>query len=201
MRNILEHKGFKAQIMEAPRLTGDQIHGLPPGSPLEVYHSDEFINWPQNWIKGQGAFVVPVRPEKGLWFNFRSNDELNTAVVMTVKGCNPITGMQTSGFHMERYETKCPKHGVDFLADRFCPECNYKWPDRGYLSGTPLWWDTFVTGDGVGRQFFFTEDMARDVASYCIGRENTCPAFGFAFFRPKEIRTGSMTYTAIDYTI
>jgi hypothetical protein len=34
---LMEYKGYKAQIMEAERLTGDYVHGLPPGSPLEVF--------------------------------------------------------------------------------------------------------------------------------------------------------------------
>jgi hypothetical protein len=132
--------------------------------------------------------VVPVRPDKGLWFNWRDNSEINTAIIPTVKGCNPITGVQTSGFHLEKYETKCPKHGCDFLAERFCPECNYKWPDRNYVSMSPSWWDGFRADDGSVRQFFFSEDELRDIATHMIGKENTVPAFGFAFYSPKEPR-------------
>lgn len=183
----MEYKGYKAQIMEAERLTGDYVHELPPGRALEVYHSDEFLKWPENWMKH--SFLVPVKPNKGLWFNFRMNSEINTAVVMTVKGCNPITGMMTSGFHLERYDTKCPKHNIDFMGDRFCPECNYKWPSQGYITGNPLWFDGFFNSkDGTVRQFFFTEEEMRDIATHMIGKENTCPAFGFAFFKPKEPR-------------
>lgn len=191
MRNIgtvMEHKGFYASIMEAERLVGDQTFGLPPGNALKVYPVDLFKTCPGNWMKGPGVFVVPVRPGKGLWFNWRQNDELNTAVIPTVKGCNPITGLQTTGFHLEKYETKCPKHGCDFQVDRYCPECGYKWPDRGYVSGNPLWWDGFRAEDGSVRQFFFTEEMMRDVATHMIGSENTVPAFGFAFYSPKVRR-------------
>lgn len=187
-KTVMEHKGFYASIMEAERLIGDQTFGLPPGSALEVYPVDLFKVCPGNWMKGPGVFVVPVRPGKGLWFNWRMNDELNTAVIPTVKGCNPITGMQTTGFHLEKYENKCPKHGCDFKVDRFCPECGYKWPDRGYVSGNPLWWDGFRGEDGSVRQFFFTEEMMRDVATHMIGKENTVPAFGFAFYSPKVRR-------------
>lgn len=186
--NTMEYKGFKAQIMEAQRLTGDLTHDLPPGSALPVYHMDEFLKPPRGWMRGHGVFVVPVRPEKGLWFNWRNNSEINVAVLPTVKGCNPITGLQTSGFHLEKYENKCPKHNCDFMADRFCPECNFKWPDRNYCSMSPLWWDGFRADDGTVRQFFFTEEMMRDVATHLIGKENTMPAFGFAFYTPKEMR-------------
>ncbi len=189
VKNIMEHKGYKAQIMEAVRLEGDVVHALPPGKPLDVYSLDMFMHPPENWVKGAGSFVVPVRPGYGLWFNFRHNSEINTAVVLTLKGVNPVTGMQTSGFNLEKYETKCPKHGCDFLSDRYCPDCNYKWPDRSYLSSSPLWWDGWLNQkDGTVRQFFFTEDELRDVASSLIGKENTVPAFGFAFYSPKELR-------------
>lgn len=186
--NTMEYKGFYARIMEAPRLEGDQVHGLPPGTPLPVYYADAFINYPENWMKGPGVFVVPVRPDKGLWFDWRRNSEINTAVLPTVKGCNPITGLQTSGFHLEKYENKCPKHGCDFLAERFCPKCNFKWSDRNYCSMNPLWWDGFRSEDGTVRQFFFTEEMMRDIATHLIGEKNTVPAFGFAFYTPKERR-------------
>lgn len=187
-RTLMEHKGYKARIMEAPRLTGNGIHPLPTGTPLPVFYADEFEKWPQNWMKGPGVFLVPVRANKGLWFNWRDNDEENTAIIPTVKGCNPITGLQTTGFHLEKYDTKCPKHIIDFIGNRFCTECNYEWPDRSYVSGSPAWFDGFRNGEYV-RQFFFTEEELRDVATHLIGKENTVPAFGFAFYSPKVRRT------------
>lgn len=186
-RKTMEHKGYYAKIMEADRLIGDHTFGLPPGTPLDIYPADVFKSYPENWMKGPGVFVVPVRPNKGLWFDWRENDPYNTAIIPTIKGCNPITGMQTTGFHLEKYETKCPKHGCDFQVDRYCPECGYKWPDRSYVSMSPLWWDGWMS-EGAIRQFFFTEDMMRDIASHMIGKENTVPAFGFAFYSPKVKR-------------
>lgn len=189
MANTMKYKEFQAQIMEAPRLVGDYVHRLPPGSALEVYPMDAFLKVPENWMRGQGVFVVPVRPNRGLWFNWRMNSEANTAIIPTVKGCNPITGLQTSGFHLEKYENKCPKHNVDFMADRFCPKCNYKWMPQNYVTAPNLlWWDTWNTGDGIGRQFFFSEEELRDIATAMLGKENTVPAFGFAFYSPKERR-------------
>ena len=196
METIMKHKGFSARIMEAERLVGDQIFGLPPGKPLEVFYSDQFEKWPENYMKN--SFLVPVRPNKGLWFDWTMNDSNNTAILPTVKGCNPITGMQTSGFHLERYETKCPKHGCDFIADRFCPECDYKWPPQSYVCQPPLWLDGFFTNGNV-RQFFFTEDELRDVATHMIGKENVMPAFGFAFYRPKEPRVNSQPTYRMKY--
>lgn len=187
---LMKYKGFFAQIMEAERLVGDQTFGLPPGSALPAYCSNIFKEYPQNWMRGPGVFVIPVRPNKGLWFDFTPNDHANTAVLPTVKGCNPITGLQTSGYHLERYDTKCPKHNKEFGPDRFCEECGYKWPFGNYVARpNVLWLDGFRdSGDGTVRQFFFTEDEVRDIATKMIGKENTVPAFGFAFYRPKVER-------------
>jgi len=186
---IISYKNFKAQIMKAPRLKDDGIHVLPPSDPLDIYYSDEFINYPENWMKGPGIFVVSVLPETGLWFDWTFNSDKNTAIVPTVKGCNPITGLKTSGFHLERYEDKCPKHGCDFIGDRFCEECGYKWPCQNYVAyPNLLLWDGYRSEDGNVRQFFFTEELMRDVSSALIGRENTVPAFGFAFYTPKKLR-------------
>lgn len=184
--NVMSYKGYKACIMEAERLKGDHVFQLPPGNPLNIYYANQFKAYPEDWVK-EGAFVIPVKPEKGLWFDFRMNDHNNTAVLMSVKGCNPITGLPLSGFHLDRYEKKCPVHNCDFIGERYCKECGYKWPDRSYLSQNPLWWDGWMT-EGVIRQFFFTSDMMRDVATHRIGKENTVPAFGFAFYSPKEKR-------------
>lgn len=189
LRDTMQYKGFSARIMEAERLRGDTVHGLPPGRPLPVYMVDDFKEVPESWMKGPGVFVVPVKPNKGLWFDWTNNSKVNTAVIPTVKGCNPITGMQTSGFHMERYEEKCPKHNKPFKAERFCEECGYKWPFGNYVAAPNiLWFDGFRSDDGSVRQFFFTEEELRDVATHMIGKENTVPAFGFAFYRPKEMR-------------
>jgi len=192
-KKIMEYKGFNARIMEAERLTGDSVHNLPPGNPLNVYPSDVFVEYPEQWMKGPGVFVVPVRANKGLWFDWTMNSSANTAVLPTVKGCNPITGLQTSGFHLERYSEKCPKHNVKFEGDRYCPKCGYVWPAQNYIYGPPLWWDGFRSEDGSVRQFFFTEDDIRDVATHMIGKENTVPAFGFAFYQPKEMRAEHYT--------
>ena len=189
MSNLMQHNGFKASVMEAERLTGEWEHALPPGSALPIHRVSEFKKHPNNWMEEDGCYVVPVRANKGLWFDWTSNDTLNTAVVPTVKGCNPITGLKTDNLGLERYENKCPKHNIKFIADRYCDKCGYKWPAQNYVT-TPntLWWDGFRADDGSVRQFFITEDMMRDIANHMIGKENTVPAFGFAFFKSKEPR-------------
>lgn len=199
----MELNGFKAQIMEAERLVGENVFGLPPGSPLPVYKVSDFIEKAAGWIDAEGSYVVPVNPDKGLWFNWTANDERNTAVLPSVKGCNPITGQQIDGFGLESYQKKCPVHGTDLNEDLYCEECGYKWAPQNYVCApNTLWWDGFRDEDGTVRQFFFTEDMKRDVAAAMLGKENTVPAFGFAFYTAKEKRmsvkvNGDGTFTSL----
>ena len=93
----MELNGFKARIQKAPKLKGEGVHRLPPGEPVDVYPVDAFEQPLDSWIKGNGSFVVPVDPDWGLWFDYTQNDPLNTCVMPTVKGMNPITGRRTSG--------------------------------------------------------------------------------------------------------
>jgi len=192
----MEYKGLKAQIMRAQRLTGQGTHGLPPGTPIDIYPVDVFEHPLSHWITGAGNYVAPVDSDWGLWFNFTQNDQMNTAVLPSVKGMNPITGRRTNGFMLERYEDKCPEHGEKFKDGNFCEKCNFKWPDQNYLAyPNTLWWDGFRTTDGKVRQFFFTEELSKSIPELCIGKEDTVPAFGFAFFRPKVARQSLVVNT------
>jgi hypothetical protein len=189
MAKLMEFKGFTAQIMEAARLTGNEEHGLPSGSPISIFPVSAFKNHPKHWMEEDGCFVVPVKPNVGLWFDWTANDNLNTAIVPTVKGCNPITGLRTNGFALERYAKRCPKHDIEFKHERYCEECGYKWPVQNYIAAPNiLWWDTWRAEGGTGRQFYFTEDMMKDIANHLIGKEDTVPAFGFAFYAQKTKR-------------
>jgi len=185
----MEYKGFSAVIQKAERLVGDYVHGLPPGKPINVYPVDAFEKPLGNWVKGAGNYVVPVESDWGLWFDWTMNDYLNTAILPTVKGMNPITGQRTNGFALERYEEKCPVHKIKFKDGLFCEKCNFKWPKQNYVaSPNTLWWDGFRTSDGKVRQFFFTEDLLKSIPEQVIGKEDTVPAFGFAFYQTKVRR-------------
>lgn len=185
----MELNGFKAQIMEADRLIGNHTFGLPPGEALPVYKVSDFIKKSESWVDDAGSYVIAVRSDKGLWFNWTANDPRNTAILPSVKGCNPITGQKIDGFGLESYKKKCPIHGNELTDDLYCDECGYKWAPQNYVCApNTLWLDGLCDTQGTVRQFFFTEDMKRDVAAAMIGKENTVPAFGFAFYTPKEKR-------------
>lgn len=184
--------GFRASLMFAPRLEGDEAHGLPPGRAATVFHLDKLPAAPRDWVRSAGSYVVPVEVGVGLWFDWRNGweSDLNTAVLPSVKGMNPVTGMKLKGLGLEAYAEKCPLHEETFKGNkRLCEKCGYEWPPQNYITQDyALYWDGFRQPDGKVRQFFFTDEEARDIASLVIGKENTVPAFGFAFYRPKNPR-------------
>jgi hypothetical protein len=187
---VMESKGFKARLMQAERLRDTGVpNGLPPGTPVKAYQVDALPGCPKSWVGGQGSYVCPIDRDMGLWFDWTMNDSLNTGVVASVKGMNPITGQKMESLALEQYDKECPKCKVEFQGDKFCPKCEYKWPPQNYVaSPNVLWWDGFRQTDGTVRQFFFSEDESRDIASHVIGKKNTVPAFGFAFYESVERR-------------
>lgn len=185
--------GYTAKIMKADRLVGDKTHGLPPGRSVLAIPIHCLPGAPDSWVKDPGTYVIEVDAEHGIWFDWRENDVFNTAIVPTVKGINPITGLKTEDVGMHQYREKCPIHNETFAHELFCEKCGYHWPAQNYVSHPNiLWWDGFRQPDGTVRQFFFTEEDQRDVASAIIGKENTIPAFGFAFYRCKNERRPAM---------
>lgn len=188
--HVMEHAGFKASLMRAKRIKGEGIHNLPSGIQIPVFPLASLPGAPKEWVREAGSYVCPVDTEWGLWFDFTMNDDINTAIMVSVKGINPITGQKIEGFGLEQYADKCPVHNEPFTHERHCEKCGYKWVPQSYLSHPNiLWLDGFKQPDGSVRQFFFTDEDKRDVASLVIGKENTVPAFGFVFYRPKNPRT------------
>lgn len=184
----MEHSGYKASLMEAERLKGECVFGLPPGKRLNVIPIHCLPGCPEGWVRESGSYVCLVDCEKGLWFDWTMNDN-DTAIIPSVKGMNPITGEQIKELRMEQYRDKCPKHDIALAHGGYCEKCGYNLPPQNYVSyPNTLWWDGFRQSDGSVRQFFFTEDEKRDIASLVIGKENTVPAFGFAFFKTKQTR-------------
>jgi len=185
----LTNGSYSAKLMKADRLKGEGIHGLPHGTPIMAIPIHCLPGVPDGWVKDPGSYVIEVDAEHGLWFDWTDNDEDNVAIVPTVKGMNPITGMKTEDVGMHQYREQCPKHHIPFAYNYYCEKCEYCWPPQNYISDPNiLWWDGFRQPDGTVRQFFFTEEDERDVADAIIGKKNTIPAFGFAFYRCKNER-------------
>ena len=173
-------------------------HCLPPGYSAESHAVDEYPACPSNWMNGSdiaSSYFVVVEKDKGMWLNFNECDDYNydVAVVVSIQGINPITGINVSSLSLEQYREKCPVHGISFKQDRYCEECKFKWPSQNYITTTStprgyFWLDGFRRPDGSVRQYVFTEERIKGVAAQMIGDDRVY-AIGIAFYlskKPKE---------------
>ena len=186
-------------IMNMPEASkdGDPENKLPPYAPVPAFVVDEYPACPANWMHGSAkasSYFVGVRANHGMWLDFNraaADSKHHLAIVVSVQGINPVTGQKTDALRLEKYETKCPIHDIEFHQDRFCPTCGYKWPAQNYIStsATPdgkVWLDGFLTPEGKVRQYLFTQDEARGVAGAVLGKDQQVYAIGVALYRAKK---------------
>jgi hypothetical protein len=186
MQRLISLNGFHAAIMRAEKKTKDN-DGLPSGLPIPILPVDYLNEHPKDWVPGEGSYVIPVNPEWGLWFNWTMNDPARTAVLPSVKGMNPITGERSSGYDIKKIEDTCPIHDEPFKTGKYCEKCDFRWPSQNFVSDpNPMYMDGFRQPDGTVRQFYFTEELAKSIPELVIGKEDTVPAFGFCFYKPKK---------------
>lgn len=196
----------------------EAIAALPPGAPRPAFVVDEYPACPTGWMHGSGnasSYFIPIEAEHGMWLDFNANvyNTHHVALVISVQGINPVTGLKADPIRLEQYRNNCPIHNVAFTQDRFCAECKRKWPAQNYIAttGTPngyLWLDGFMTEEGVVRQWFFTEEEAKGVAAQLIKQERV-HAIGIAIYRSKapkppvtrQILRGSYSLYSGDITI
>ena len=195
MNNEMKSNGYFCTFHMPDALKGEDLNGLPPYAPQSTYSVDDYPTCPENWMKSDeklSSYFVGVEEDKGMWLDFNQNrlNEHHTAILISIQGINPVTGLKQSEPCLERYEECCPKHGCKFEKNRHCPECGYQWPMQNYLSSyaTPsghLWLDGFRTIEGQIRQYIFTKEKMRGVASNIIGADRVF-AIGISFFKSKE---------------
>jgi hypothetical protein len=194
-RKYMQVNGLQAQINTPDALVGDGVHGLPPHNPVEFYPVDEYPACPKNWMHGSdkaSSYFVPVQVGKGMWFDFTPNQshKHHVAVVISVQGINPVTGQQITNLNLQQFKKQCPKHNIDFQQDRYCPECQYKWPAQNYIAtttGETLWIDGFRNTEGLVEQYILTEEKCRGIAAQLIGEDRVW-AIGFAFYLSKDAK-------------
>lgn len=168
---------------------------LPPRSSRRAYPVDSYPACPDTWMNGSdiaGSYFIGVEEDKGMWLDFNPCCSLDrdVAIVVSIQGVNPITGQKTDALRLEQYKKKCPIHDIDFQQDNYCPKCDFDWPDQNYLAttGTPmgnLWLDGFRRPDGTVRQYIFTAEEMKGIASQIIGKDKVY-AIGIAFYYSKE---------------
>ena len=204
----MDSNGYFCTLNLPPAETNDMGEGqkLPPYAPIAKYLVDDY-ECPSNWIKSEGtmaSYFCPVIEGRGLWLDFNKNfnNAYDVAILISVQGINPITGMKYEE-KLEQYSETCPKCNEKFGANRYCETCGYKWPKQNYLctTGTPdgrLWIDGFRTIEGVVRQYIITEEKAKGVAANIIG-ENRVYAIGITFFHSKEPKAKKSNSLGSDY--
>ena len=216
---LMEVNGLKATLnmpkaVERKRdKDGNEIaQGLPPYAPRAAFVVDEYPACPTSWMHGNSkasSYFVPILAEHGMWLDFTQNmhyrvgdDVYDVAVLPTIQGVNPLTGMKSDPLRLEQYKNKCPKHDKEFAQNRFCDDCKFSWHPQNYLSsnnGSPFWIDGFRTEDGTIRQWYFTEEEAKGVAAQIIGDERVF-AIGVAFYLSKKPKPRpNITYTYRSY--
>lgn len=194
---LMKNNGFSCGFNMPPALSGEQAFSLPPYRRRAPFLVDKYPACPKNWMRSEGktkSYFVPVVEDSGMWLDLNANDEQphHVAILISIQGVNPITGLPCNDAHLEQYIEECPKHKVKFGPDRYCSKCDYQWPKQNYLSttGTPsgkLWLDGFRAVNGVVRQYILTAEKMRGVASNIIGKDRVY-AVGLSFFVSKEKR-------------
>jgi len=204
--------GFYCGMNTPNALSGNRTFSLPPYAKRKPFLVDEYPACPENWMRSKGrskSYFVAVEEGKGMWLDFNDNEH-NThhvAIVVSIQGINPVTGLPCEDAALEQYLDKCPKHDIEFGPDRYCEKCGYKWPKQNYIctTGTPsgsLWLDGFRAADGVVRQYIMTAEKLKSVAGNVLGKDSEKRVFavGVSFFlsidkkKPnitREVRIGS----------
>lgn len=183
--------GFSCSLNTPPALSGENEFGLPPYCPQTPYLVDKYIGCPKNWMRSEGkvkSYFASVKEGSGMWldFNQNSNNNKHVAIVISIQGINPITGLPCNDSQLEQYIEECPKHKIKFGADRYCKKCDYKWPKQNYITTTStptgmLWLDGFRSIDGIVRQYILTSEKIKGVANNIISKDRVF-AIGISFF-------------------
>lgn len=174
---------------------GSDVNTLPEYAWRKAFLVDDYPACPSNWMRSEGrmaSYFVGVQKDFGMWLDFNKNNKhkYDVAIVVSVQGVNPITGLPCSDPCLEQYIDTCPKCKEKFGANRYCAKCEVHWPKQNYIctTGQPngtLWLDGFKAADGVVRQYLFSEETMKGVASNIIGKDRVY-AIGLSFFLSKK---------------
>ncbi len=208
---LMRNGKFSCGFNMPTALEGEDTYSLPPYAKRMSFLVDKYPACPENWMRSEGilkSFFIPVEENKGMWLDFNGCVNLthHVAIVISIQGINPITGLPCNDPQMEQYIDECPKHKIKFGADRYCKKCDFRWPKQNYIctTGTPegyLWLDGFRAADGIVRQYILTAEKMRGVASNVIGKDRVY-AIGLSFFLSKDKKPEPITHeiTIRDYS-
>jgi hypothetical protein len=193
----MEVNGLRCEINMPPATKsrfdgrGEELtQGLARYAKTDVYRVDDFPNCPEHWqrsdsSRGIVSCFMLAKADHMVWIDLTMNGSHthHVAALFSAQGVNAVTGQKVEPpVRLEQYDRNTPPKGWKGGKD---------WPEQNYIATTcsgPLWRDGFRAKDGKTREFVFTEDMARDVATAVIGAEERVEAFGVALFLSKEPR-------------
>jgi hypothetical protein len=193
LMHLVGQKSLGVDFHSPKKLVGTQTHGLPPCAKVRAYEVDAYPACPPDWMRGNGrdrSYFVPVEADRGLWLDFNrvANHKKHVAVLISIQGLNPVTG-RPAGLTLEQHDKDCPIHAHAFEGGRFCKECGFAWPKQNYVCTTgqsrgQMWLDGFRGADGTVRQYYFTPETAKGVATQLLGAKRVF-SLGVAFFLSK----------------
>lgn len=170
---------------------------LPPYHRRKAFLVDEYPACPKDWLRSTGrtkSYFVPIIEGSGLWLDFNATRSLDhhVAAIVSVQGVNAVTGLPAKDGAMEQFKDECPRHKKAFGPDRYCKECDYRWPKQNYVSSTgqpagQMWIDGFRAENGVIRQYVLTASKIHGVAANLVGEDRVF-ALGISLFLSKEKR-------------
>jgi hypothetical protein len=187
----------------------ETYQGLPPYAKRKAFLMDKYPACPNNWLESTNtlsSYFVPVQEGKGMWldFNKNANNSHEVAIVVSIQGVNPLTGLPCEDQQLEQYIECCPKCKTEFKPERLCESCGFKYPKQNYIctTGTPngsLWLDGFRAVNGAVRQYLLTAEKMRGVASNVIGNDRVF-AIGVSYFLSKDKKAASISSRGLSFS-
>ena len=121
----MEIDGLACEMNMPPALKSKMIDGkehawsLPPYNRLNAFQVDQYPACPTHWMNGStkaSSYFMGVKENRGMWLDFNacSNDPKDVAILVSIQGINPITGIKQDKMRLEQYKHKCPVHDCDF---------------------------------------------------------------------------------------
>ena len=133
-----------------------------------------------------GTILFGITEGSKFHFTFSSHEQ-EYAVIPSIKGINPLTGLEaTSDLTSHQRGSYCPQdptHGV-LKKGGYCPKCGMHWPEYNFVyvrGSTTL--DSWRTGKDEYRAFIASKDSGCDVASFLSGGNPMSQVIGFALYQ------------------
>ncbi len=119
----MSSNGLYCGINAPPAKTSSSGRELPPYAKCQAFLADDYLRIPKNWMESSGrtaSYFVGVPKNHGLWIDLNKNNQHTheVAVVISIQGINPKTGLPFVDPQLEQYIDDFPKCKSKFKANR-----------------------------------------------------------------------------------